>query len=183
MTKRLGAGFSLLLLLLLLSLGSQAAEDTPPAVKRSSSPIAVTADGATLLVVNPDSNSVTLVDTVSLLVLAEVRVGVDPRSVTVSPTSGRAYVANQGTDSLSVIDVRLAARLYPLGDSSPIRPYVGGGLGYYWFLDVWDDEYYDTVEDPLFPGTYITYFSEDDDVVSGAHACLLKLDAALTSTR
>lgn len=74
------------------------------------------------------------------------------------------FVEEYYSDSLSIIDVRLAARFYPLGDSSPIRPYVGGGLGYYWFLDFWDDEYYDTVEDPFFPGSYITYVSDDDDV-------------------
>jgi len=96
-------------LFLLLSLGSQAAEDTPPAAKRSSSSIALTADGATLLVVNPDSNSLSLVATLSRSVLAEVPVGVDPRSVAVSPDGSRAYVANQGTDSLSVVDIAARA--------------------------------------------------------------------------
>lgn len=66
------------------------------------------------------------------------------------------FVEEYYSDMLSVIDVRLAARLYPLGDSSPIRPYVGGGVGYYWFLDSWEDEYYDTVGG-------ITYYSEDED--------------------
>jgi len=99
---------SILACLLLLFLGVQAAVDTPPAAKRSSSPIALTTDGATLLVVNPDSNSLTLVDTASHSVLAEVLVGVDPRSVAASPDGSRAYVANQGDDSLSV--VAIAAR-------------------------------------------------------------------------
>ncbi len=67
------------------------------------------------------------------------------------------------SDDLSLIDVRLAARLYPLGDSRPIRPYLGAGVGYFWFLDSWDDEYYETFEDPLDPGTYITYAGSDDD--------------------
>ncbi|MBN1135256.1 MAG: beta-propeller fold lactonase family protein [Anaerolineae bacterium] len=109
MAKRICLGLLLLFLFLLLSLGSQAAEDTPPAAKRSSSPIALTPDGATLLVVNPDSNSLTLVDTASRLVLAEVPVGVDPCSVAVSPDSSRAYVANQDTDSLSVVDIAARA--------------------------------------------------------------------------
>ena len=30
-------------------------------------------------------------------------------------------------DDLSLLDIRLAARFYPLGDASEIRPYVGGG--------------------------------------------------------
>jgi YVTN family beta-propeller protein len=51
--------------------------------KRASSAIAVTADGDTLLVVNPDSNSLTLVDTAGESVIAELPVGVDPRTVAV----------------------------------------------------------------------------------------------------
>ena len=73
------------------------------------------------------------------------------------------YFEEYYTDDLSLIDVRLAARLYPLGDSAPIRPYIGAGIGYFWLLDSWDGDYYDTVEDPDYPGTYITFFSEDED--------------------
>jgi YVTN family beta-propeller protein len=76
--------------------------------KRSSSSIAISPDGATLLVVNPDSNSLTLADTISRSVVTELTVGVDPRSVAVSPDGATAYVTNQGSDSVSVI--RLAAR-------------------------------------------------------------------------
>jgi len=81
--------------------------DHPAAVapKRSSSAIAVTADGGTLLVVNPDSNSLTLVDPVSRTVLAEIAVGTDPRTVAVDEAAGCAYVANYGADSVSVIDI------------------------------------------------------------------------------
>jgi YVTN family beta-propeller protein len=108
MGRRVSQGL-VITFLLLLSLGSQAAENTPPALKRSSSPIALTADGATLMVVNPDSNSLSLVATASHSVLAEVPVGVDPRSVAVSPDGSRAYVANQGSDSLSVVDIAARA--------------------------------------------------------------------------
>jgi outer membrane protein W len=61
------------------------------------------------------------------------------------------------SDSFSIIDVRAAARFYPFGDDLSIRPHVGGGIGYYWFLDSWDDDYYTTMEDPYFPGTFITF--------------------------
>ena len=71
--------------------------------KRSSSAIAITADGTTLLVVNPDSHSLTVVDTASESVIAEISVGEDPRSVAVSPDSTVAYVANQGSDDVSVV--------------------------------------------------------------------------------
>jgi len=90
-------------------------------VKRSSSAIAITADGATLLVVNPDSNSLTLVDTASRSVIAELPVGVDPRTVVVDDAGNRAYVANRGSDSISVVDLAARAAIadVPVGD----RPY------------------------------------------------------------
>lgn len=67
------------------------------------------------------------------------------------------------TDQLSLIDVRLAARLHPLGQEGPLRPYLGAGLGYFWFIDSWEDEYYETIEDPEFPGTFITFSDEEED--------------------
>jgi YVTN family beta-propeller protein len=73
--------------------------------KQASSSIAITSDGATLLVVNPDSNSLTLVDTAGGSVIAEIAVGVDPRAVAVSSDDTTAYVVNQGSDTLSVVDL------------------------------------------------------------------------------
>jgi YVTN family beta-propeller protein len=106
MVRKVLAGSAVAYLFLLgLALFHPGAREPAPITKRSSSPIAITADGATLLVVNPDSNSLTLVDTAGRAVLAEIPVGVDPRSVAVSPDSRNAYVANQGADSLSVVDI------------------------------------------------------------------------------
>jgi len=76
-----------------------------PALKHASSAIAITPDGAILLAVNPDSNSLTLVDTANRSVLAEISVGVDPRTVAVDDTGQRAYVANRGNDCISVVDL------------------------------------------------------------------------------
>ena len=43
-------------------------------------------------------------------------------------------------DELSVYDLRLAARFYPLGGSRrDLTPYVGAGLGYFRFADCWED--------------------------------------------
>ena len=67
------------------------------------------------------------------------------------------FVEESYTDDLSVLDLRLAARLYPLGDNDTIQPYVGAGLGYFWFIDRWEDYYAETIEDPMFPGSYITF--------------------------
>lgn len=64
-------------------------------------------------------------------------------------------------DSLSVLDIRMAARFYPLGDESEIRPYMGAGVGYFWFLDRWHDTYRDMVENPPGSGFYDTYIDED----------------------
>ncbi len=86
-----------------------ATQPLPSTLKRSSSAIAITPDGKTLLVVNPDSNSLTLVDTASRAVLTELPVGVDPRSVSVAPDGAWACVANQGSDSVSVVDVAARA--------------------------------------------------------------------------
>ena len=67
------------------------------------------------------------------------------------------------SDDLSLLDIRLALRLYPFGEHRSIRPYVGAGLGYFWFLDSWEDEYYETIEDPFFPGSFITFADSDSD--------------------
>ena len=73
------------------------------------------------------------------------------------------------TDHLSVLDVRLAARLYPFGYDKDIRPYVGAGIGYFWFLDQWEYEYAETFEDPHFPGTFITLVDDDAGTDTTAH--------------
>jgi YVTN family beta-propeller protein len=74
-------------------------------LNRSSSVIAITADGATLLVVNPDSNSLTLVDTATETIITEISVGLDPRAVALDDPRGRAYVCNQASDSISIVDL------------------------------------------------------------------------------
>jgi YVTN family beta-propeller protein len=77
--------------------------------RSSSSAIAITTDGRTLLVVNPDSNSLSVVDLGTLIAVTEIPVGMDPRTVAVAPLpngdGSRAYVANRGSDSVSVVDL------------------------------------------------------------------------------
>jgi hypothetical protein len=72
------------------------------------------------------------------------------------------------SDDLAVLDVRLALRFYPLGRSSKVRPYVGGGLGYFWVNDWWEYKYTETFEDPYYPGLYHTFVANDEgtDVVA-----------------
>jgi YVTN family beta-propeller protein len=86
--------------------------------KRSSASIAITMDGTKLLAANPDSDSVTLIDVPSRTVIAEIGVGLNPRSVAVAPDGETAYVVNQGSNNLSVIDIlsRSLSQNIPLGE-------------------------------------------------------------------
>jgi len=77
-------------------------------------------------------------------------------SETYTDTVDGTYIDDLYTDRLWLFDIRLATRLYPLGDRSRIRPYLGAGLGYFWFRDNWENEYSDTFEDPYFPGEFQT---------------------------
>jgi hypothetical protein len=80
------------------------------------------------------------------------------------------YIDDLYTDHLSLFDIRLAARLYPLGDSSRIRPYVGAGVGYFWFHDWYENDYSDTFEHPPLSGQYITVYDHADGSATLAHA-------------
>ena len=91
-------------LMFLTTAPRQASLQTYRFVKQSSSAIAITDDGSRLLVVNPDSNSVSVMDPVAGEKLAELTVGDDPRTVALEG-SARAYVANRGSDAVSVIDL------------------------------------------------------------------------------
>lgn len=99
----LGVLFTVILKTPLLATAQDTSSSVTP--KFSSSLIAITSDGALLLTVNPDSNSLTLVDTASGMVLKEILVGVDPRSVAVHPDGDIALVANHGSDTISIIDL------------------------------------------------------------------------------
>jgi len=83
-------------------------------------------------------------------------------------------------DQLSLIDVRLAARLYPLGSASEIRPYLGAGIGYFWFLDQWNYEYAETFEDPPFSGDFYTFAERDDGVDTAAKGFFPFVTAGVT---
>jgi YVTN family beta-propeller protein len=73
--------------------------------KRTSSAIAITSDGLTVLVVNPDSNSLSLLDTARLEVVAEIEVGLDPRTVSVDVLGKVAATTNRRSGTISVIDM------------------------------------------------------------------------------
>ncbi len=79
----------------------------PPLLNSQSSRMLALA-GGTLIAVNSDSGTVTLVDTGSETALAEIPVGADPRMVAVTPDSAYALVTLRGDHALAVVD--LAAR-------------------------------------------------------------------------
>ncbi len=83
---------------------------SPDAVSKSpssSSPIAVTSDDATVLVVNPLNNTVSILNVANDAnqKAAEVKVGIEPQSVAISPDDKFAYITNQGSKSVSVVDL------------------------------------------------------------------------------
>lgn len=71
----------------------------------SSQPLAMTADGNTLLVVNPDNSTVSLFNVAgdANTLVKKIKVGKEPQGVAVLPGGGTAYVANTVTGTVSVI--------------------------------------------------------------------------------
>ncbi len=80
--------------------------------------LTITTDGRMLLVVNPDSNTISLIDATEREKIAEIPVGVDPRGVALLPGESRALVVNQGADALSMVDLtaRQTVATIPVGD-------------------------------------------------------------------
>ena len=72
----------------------------------ATSSIGLTPDGTTLFVVNPDSGSVSAIDTASETKLAELIVGKDPRMLTFSPDGQRLYVTSQASATLAILDTQ-----------------------------------------------------------------------------
>lgn len=90
------------------------------------------------------------------------------------------FVEEFYNDDLAVVDVRLAARLYPLGGRAGIQPYLGAGIGYFWFLDRYKDEYSETWEDPLSPGDWYTSTASEEDTETLARGFFPFVMAGLT---
>lgn len=72
----------------------------------SSSPLALGRDGQTLWAVSTDTDRVVVLDLARRSVLARLPVGINPQSVALDPRGRFAYIANSGSNDVSVIDVR-----------------------------------------------------------------------------
>ena len=83
----------------------------------SSSAVAVSPDGRLVVAVNPDSDSITLVDVSTLSVLAEIPVGDNPRTLSFTPDSKTVVVANHGSATLSKVNLNQTVEVtqYPVG--------------------------------------------------------------------
>ena len=77
-----------------------------PATTAATSSIGLTPDGTTLFVVNPDSGSVSAIDTASETTLAEIIVGKDPRILTLGPDGQRLYVTSQASATLTILETQ-----------------------------------------------------------------------------
>ncbi|MCB9459756.1 MAG: hypothetical protein H6670_08905 [Anaerolineaceae bacterium] len=80
----------------------------PPLVDSQSSKMLALA-GDMLVTVNPDSDSITLVDTASETVLAEIAVGDDPRAVAITPDESLAMIVLRGSNALAMVDLERQA--------------------------------------------------------------------------
>ncbi|HUJ90581.1 MAG TPA: hypothetical protein VLX12_10325 [Syntrophorhabdales bacterium] len=84
--------------------------------------LAITPDGKTLLCSLAGSNSVSFIDTASLVEQRRVTVGNGPGWVVIDPLGRRAYVLNRMSSSVSVLDIANRALVTTIGtDASPLQ--------------------------------------------------------------
>jgi YVTN family beta-propeller protein len=83
----------------------------------SASAIAISPDSEWLAAVNPDSGSVSLLFLPGLELKSEIKVGLDPRTLSFSADSKLLYVSNFGGYSITVLDVEQGAKVteFPVG--------------------------------------------------------------------
>ena len=101
------------------------------ATGQSPSGLAVTPDGATLLVANRESDSVSVVDLASRRETRRIAVGGHPFGLTLSADGRQAYTANVTSNDVSAIDVAAGRETGRVATGQ--RPYVialAGGKGF-----------------------------------------------------
>jgi YVTN family beta-propeller protein len=126
----------------------------------SATAVSVSPDGRLVVAVNPDSDSITLVDAITLVVLAEIPVGDNPRTLSITPDSKKVVVANHGSATLSKVDLRRAVEVtqYPVG-SMPYGVVTNGtyafvaefGLGTLGIIDLTTGELFTRISVDAFP--------------------------------
>jgi YVTN family beta-propeller protein len=101
-------GLAVVALALILAIPGAAAARTFSAPTYSS-PIALSADGRFLWVVNPGGDNVVVISTRSDRVIRRIRVGDEPEGVAVDPNNRYAYVANTADGTVTVIRITRAS--------------------------------------------------------------------------
>src|SRR5437867_4334358 len=91
-------------LLLLITLRLAAANG--PAAASASVPIALTSDDRFVWVVNPDNNSISVIEVGNDVNqrVTEIQVGEEPTSVAITPDNRKVYVTDRRSGTVSVID-------------------------------------------------------------------------------
>jgi YVTN family beta-propeller protein len=84
--------------------------------------LALTPDGRTLVSVNRNSNTVSLIDSSSLFEVTKISVGEGPTSAVVDPSGFKAYIFNSLSNTISVVDLTQRAISVTIGVAgSPLR--------------------------------------------------------------
>jgi YVTN family beta-propeller protein len=84
--------------------------------------LALTPDGRTLVAVNSGSNTVSIIDALSMFETARVSVGEGPSSVAIDPSGSRAFVMNNRSSTISVVDLTQKGVSLTIGvEGAPLR--------------------------------------------------------------
>jgi len=110
--------------------------------------LALTPDGKMLLAVNSGSNTVSIIDPVSLLELGRIDVGKGPNSILIDNTGRRAFVFNTLSSALSIIHIPNRAIAATIStDPAPLRGQFNRRGDRLYVIHEWSS--YLTVIDPL----------------------------------
>jgi len=84
--------------------------------------LALTPDGKTLVSVNNGSNTVSIIDAISMIEIGRVDVGQGPTSAVIDPSGFRAFVLNSRSSTISVIDLTQRDLALTIGvEAAPLR--------------------------------------------------------------
>jgi len=110
--------------------------------------LALTPDNRLLLTVNVGSNTLSFIDTSSLIEVSRIKVGNGPNSVLIDSTGRRAYVFNTIASTISVVDIPNKMVLATIGtDPSPLRGQFNKNGDKIYVIHAWSS--YVGVIDPL----------------------------------
>jgi YVTN family beta-propeller protein len=115
--------------------GDNGGGNAPRLAQSHSSPLALTRDGAYVWSVNPDNDSVSVMDVAAdrNQKLAEIPVGDEPRCVAITPDDKKVYVTNAVSGTVSVISTatRQVTKTIPVGtEPTGCALTLGGGKLY-----------------------------------------------------